>query len=74
MIITPQALTTGSGISGAIMDLPRLILLPATTRLGTYMPPARHLGRTIRPEADVVAEATLTYLAQIVARAKARMI
>ncbi len=61
-------------IIGATVGLPMLLLLPVKTRSGIYTPPTRHFEQDIRPSIEVVAELTLTYLAQIITDAKSRMI
>lgn len=74
LLITAEALATGLGNSGASMDLPVLSLLPVKTRSGIYMPPKRHLDQDIRPSIEIVAEATLAYLNQIVMYSKLQSI
>jgi hypothetical protein len=59
---------------GSILDIPELRLLPAKTRSGTYPPPTIHQGQSINPSIAPVAEATIAYLAQVIADAKLRAV
>ena len=74
LLITAEALATGMGNSGALMDLPVLSLLPVKTRSGIYMPPKRHFDQDIHRSIEVVAEATLAYINQIILDSKSRSI
>lgn len=71
--ITPESLAAEGETSGSHLNLPKILLLPVKTRSGTYMPPRKHLGKDINPLIDVVAEATLAFLAQTIAAAKSRI-
>ena len=74
VLVTPEALATGSGHVGAMMSIPTLLLLPVTSRGRTYTLPTKHLGQSMHPSIEVVAEATLAYLADLVMEAKSRAV
>ena len=74
VFVTPDAMATGGPPAGSSMDLPQLRLLPVKTRSGTYPPPTKHHGQSISPAINAVAEATIAYLARVVADAKLRAV
>ena len=72
--IAPGAPAHSAGIAFSTMDVPSIILLPVTTRSGTYQPPRKHLGKPMLPTVFVFAEAALAFLAKVVADANGRIV
>lgn len=73
-LFTPEALTTGGGSAGSSLNLPTVSLLAVTNRSRTYKPPMEHLGQPIRPTIEVVAQAMLAFLTEVVAEARRRIV